>query len=236
MNQKIVFMEKLITFLLLLALFSCNDKNREHPDPVEFAWDFNGGAEGWAGDFAGYPMEDEELYELTFEHDTLPEPLPQNQFALKLSGNNHGNNLFMFAKRKVTGLQPNTTYYITFTIEFASDVADETVVAGRLLGESIHVKAGAATAEPVKNSDSENMYHLNIDKGNQNEDGDDMVVVGNFANGTAQAVYALKTISNEKPFHVTTGDNGELWIIIGTDSGFETTTTIYYNEVTVEFY
>lgn len=229
-------MEKLITFLLLLALFSCNDKNREHPDPVEFAWDFNGGAEDWTGDFAGYPTGEEAFYELVFEHDTLPEPLSQNQFALKLSGKNHGNNLFMFAKRKVSGLEPNTTYYTTFTIEFASDVADETVVAGRLLGESIHLKAGAVNTEPVKNADSESTYSMNIDKGNQNEDGDDMVIIGNSANGTHQAVYALKTVSNEKPFHVTTGDNGELWIIAGIDSGFETTTTIYYNKIKVEFY
>jgi len=229
-------MKRLIAFLLFLALFSCNDKNREHPDPVEFDWDFSGGAEGWTGDFAGYPMGEEAFYELVFEHDTLPEPLSQNQFALKLSGKNHGNNLFMFAKRKVTGLEPNTTYYTTFTIEFASDVADETVVAGRLLGESIFMKAGAATGEPLKTTDTDNIYQLNTDKGTQNENGDDMVIIGNIANGTHQAVYALKSVSNEKPFHVTTGDNGELWIMAGIDSGFETTTTIYYNKIKVEFY
>jgi len=236
MNQKIVFMKKFTVVVLLLALFSCNDKNREHPDPVEFAWDFADGTEGWTADFTEYPLGEEEFYELVFEHDTLPRPLNQNQFALKLSGNNHSGTLFMFAKRKVTGLEPNTTYYATFTIEFASDVPDETVVAGRLLGESVYVKAGATVGEPLKTTDTDDFYRLNIGKGNQSENGDDMVVIGNYANGTNQAVYTLKTVSNEKPFYMTTGDNGELWIIIGTDSGFETTTTIYYNKVKVEFF
>lgn len=230
------FMKKLTVIVLLLALFSCNDKNREHPDPVEFSWDFAAGTERWTGDFAGYPMEEEELYMLVFEHDTLPKPLNQNQFSLKMSGNNLGGDLFMFAKIKVTGLKPNTVYYTTFTVEFASDVPDGIVVAGRLAGESVQLKAGATVGEPVKTLDSENFYRPNIDKGNPKEDGDDMVVIGNFANGTNQAVYTLKTVSNEKPFHITTGDNGELWVIIGTDSVLEDSATIYYNKVKVEFF
>jgi hypothetical protein len=61
-----------------------------------------------------------------------------------------------------------------------------------------------------------------------------MVVIGDFSNDTDQEAYTLKTVSNETPFGAETDENGNLWIIIGTDSGFEATTTIYYNSVKVE--
>ncbi|MCD4693477.1 MAG: T9SS type A sorting domain-containing protein, partial [Calditrichales bacterium] len=37
------------------------------------------------------------------------------------------------------------------------------------------------------------------------------------------------------PFPITTDAGGEVWLIIGTDSGFEATTTLYYNKIDVTF-
>lgn len=219
---------------ILLALFACSDKNLKQPDPVEFYFDFADGTEGWTGDFADYPVGEEEFYEQVFEHDTLPKPLDQNQMAIKQSGNNHSDDLFMFMKRRVNGLEPNTVYYITFTVEFASNVPDEAMGAGGSPGESVYVKAGASVAEPGKVVDDENFYRMNIDKNNQAQNGEDMVVIGDFSNDTNQAVYTLKTVANESPFGAETDENGNLWLIIGTDSGFEATTTIYYNTIKVE--
>ena len=229
-------MKKFAVVALLIALFACKDKNHDQPPPMEFLWDFSTGTDGWTGDFADYPVGEEEFYELVFEHDTLPNPLDQNQFALKLSGNNHSDDLFMFAKKKISGLEPTTVYYVTFTIEFATDVPDGTMGVGGSPGESVYVKAGASVTDPRKVIGEDNFYRMNIDKNNQSQNGEDMVVIGNFANGTDQFVYTLKTVSNEKPFRVTSDDFGNLWLIIGTDSGFEATTTIYYNKVKVEFY
>ena len=67
---------------------------------------------------------------------------------------------------------------------------------------------------------------MNIDKGNQETDGQDMVLIGDFANGTNENVYTLKNLSNTNPFEIQADGNGELWVIIGTDSGFEAITTI----------
>jgi hypothetical protein len=154
--------------------------------------------------------------------------------AIKQSGNNHSDDLFMFMKRRVNGLEPNTVYYITFTVEFATNVPDETMGAGGSPGESVYVKAGASVTEPKKVVDDENFYLMNIDKNNQAQNGEDMVVIGDFSNDTDQAVYTLKTVANESPFGAATDENGDLWLIIGTDSGFEATTTIYYNTIKVE--
>lgn len=227
-------MKKITAIAILLALFACSDKNLDQPDQVEFYFDFADGTEGWTGDFADYPVGEEEFYELVFEHDTLPEPLDQNQMALKQSGNNHSDDLFMFVKRKVSGLEPGKVYFITFTVEFATNVPDGTLGAGGSPGESVYVKVGATTVEPKKVKDDQNFYRMNIDNNNQSGNGDDMVVAGDFSNDTDQAVYALKTVTNDSPFGAATDENGNLWFIIGTDSGFEATMTIYYNTIKVE--
>lgn len=229
-------MKKIAVFAFLMALFACSDKNLDQPDRVEFYFDFEQGTDEWTGDFSDYPVGMETFYELVFEHDTLPEPLDQNQMALKQSGNNHSDDLFMFIKRKITGLEPEKVYYIDFTIEFATNVADGTMGVGGSPGDSVYLKAGATTVEPKKEKDSKNYYRMNIDKSNQSQSGEDMVVIGDFSNDTDQAVYTLKTVTNESPFGVSTDETGSLWIIIGTDSGFEATTTIYYNSVNLEFF
>ena len=221
--------------LLAAAGMACSNDD-EKPEPVTFAFTFNSGAEGWTGDFADYPVGEEDFYELLFEHDSLPTPLDENDGALKMSGNNHSDDLFMFVKRKVSGLLPNTEYNVTFTLEFASNVADNTMGAGGSPGESVYVKAGATRTSPGKIPDTENFYRMNIDKENQAQGGDDLLLLGDFSNDTDKAVYTLKTLTNATPMTVTSDENGELWIIAGTDSGFEATTTIYYNSIKVEFF
>jgi hypothetical protein len=58
-----------------------------------------------------------------------------------------------------------------------------------------------------------------------------MIVLGNFANGTDKNEYILKTVVNPAIFPCRTTANGELWLVAGTDSGFEGITTIYYNRI-----
>lgn len=228
---------KFYLVLLMAFLLACNnddDANIIDPvDPVELSYDFNSGAEGWTGEFADYPEGEEESFNLQFEYTSLPEPLDQSEGALMLSGTNDSDDLFMFIKREITGLSPNHQYTIDFEVTFASNVADDTPGAGGSPGESVYVKAGAAPVEPVKELDDEGMYRMNIDKGNQADSGEDMIVIGDFSNDTDQDVYTLKTVTNTIPFQTTTDSNGNLWLIVGTDSGFMGNTTIYYNRINV---
>ena len=84
-----------------------------------------------------------------------------------------------------------------------------------------------------------NQYSLNVDKGNQSQAGASTVVLGNIAVETQNYAYTLITRSNSTqnaaPFIVTTNSLGELWLIVGTDSGFEGKTTLYYTKVNVVF-
>lgn len=225
------------SMLMLAVILACgSDDEQPGNDRVIFTYDFQADAEGWTGDFADYPAGEEEAYGLEFSHSPLPEPLDNTEGSLKLTGRNHSDDLFMFVKKQVTGLIPNTVYRLDFEVEFASNVADGQFGIGGSPGESVYLKAGAAPAEPQKEEDELGWYRLDIDKGNQASDGQDMIVIGNFANGTDKNVYTLKSLSTSAPLTVTTNSEGSLWLLFGSDSGFEGETTIYINRIKAELF
>lgn len=223
--------------VMLVSLTGCSDDDDsvDTGGAMEVTYDFNAGLDGWEADFADYPVDEETFYELGYEHGPLPEPLDQDQNSLKQSGNNHSDDLFMFIKRKMTGLEPNRSYDLTFDLEFATNAPDNSFGVGGSPASSVYIKAGASQTQPSKEVDFEDIYRMNIDKGNQASEGEDMINLGDFSNGSEDATYALKALNNEDPFTVQSDENGELWVIIGTDSGFEATTTIYYNKISIEF-
>ena len=229
-------MNKLFASVLTVLLFTLAgcEKDDNFVEPKEFTFNFMNNAEGWLGDFADYPNDPgvEDFYELEFSHATLPSPLNTSEGALRQSGNNHSDDLFMFVKKKITGLKPNTNYKIELEIEFATNAASGSLGVGGSPAESVYIKAGASTNEPMKVLDnSDNNYRMNIDKGNQSIGGTDMKVIGDFANGTDLTIYKIKQLNTATPLNVQANQQGEIWLVIGTDSGFEGKTTIFYNSI-----
>lgn len=200
-----------------------------------YNFDFSTGKEGWIGGFADYPIGSEVFYELDFQDTSLPSPLDTTQNSLFITGNNHSDDLFMFIKKKITGLYPNTSYTINFDIEFASKYPTNAVGVGGAPGEGVTMKAGATLNEPDTIHSFGNV-RMNIDKNNQTQSGADMGTIGHVGVADTTTVYALKSNNNSShPFEITTNTTGEIWIIIGTDSGFEATTSLYYNKIAVTF-
>lgn len=222
-----------ISIASILILSGC--KKEQTPDMTrEFTYEFQTGTEGWQGDFADYPDQPgvETFYAFQFAHSMLPAPLNTNEGGLKQSGRNHSDDLFMFVKKKISGLEPGRKYELSISVEFASNAADGLVGVGGAPGESVYIKAGASALEPVKVlNNTDGHFRMNIDKGNQSTDGADMKLIGNFANGTSSNNYNLKKLATAAPLSVKADANGSLWLIVGTDSGFEATTTIYYNSI-----
>jgi len=221
----------LILGTVFLILMGCN--KGESPNALTLEYDFQDGANFWEGDFADYPVGAESQYELLFEYDSLPMPLDSNQGALKLSGMNRSDDLFMFLRRQVTGLLPNKTYKVSIAIEIASNIPDNQFGIGGSPGESVYIKAGAATLRPEKVIQS-SYYRMNIDAGVQSNSGTDMKVIGDFSNDTEKSQYVLKQLQTTQPETVMTDNSGNLWLVIGTDSAYEGPTTIYYNSVSVD--
>jgi len=220
---------------MLLAFIGCSADD-DLVKSKEFIYNFKTDSEGWVGDFADYPNQPnvESFYEFEFAHSNLPNPLNTTEGALKQSGNNHSDDLFMFVKKKITGLESNKEYKIGIEIEIATNAPSGAVGVGGAPGEGVIIKAGASTIEPLKVLNStDNYYRMNIDKGDQGTDGISMQLIGDFANGTTLNKYTLKNLKTGNPISVQSNSNGEIWVIVGTDSGYEATTTIYYNSIKV---
>ena len=202
---------------------------------LSYTFDFAQDYEGWSGDFADYPAVDSAFYELEFGRMKLPKPLDTLKYSLMITGNNHSDDLFMFIKRKFTGLAPNKTYRVHISLELASDAPTNAIGIGGAPGESVFLKAGASIAEPWK-VNRNGFYEMNIDKGNQAAPGADMDTIGHIGVSDTTSVFTLISRSNEgHPFTISTDDSGTAWVCIGSDSGFEGTTTLYYSTIQVKF-
>lgn len=200
-----------------------------------FSFDFAEGYQGWTGGFADYPVADSVMYQLEFGRATLPLPLDTGKFALRISGNNHSDDLFMFIKKKITGLQPGTAYQLRIDVELASRAPTHAVGVGGPPGEGVTLKAGAVRTEPLA-LDAGGFRVMNLDKANQSVPGPDMDTIGHVGVSDTTTVFTLISRSNATHlFTVTTGSAGEVWVCIGTDSGFESTTTLFYNRISLVF-
>ncbi|QNL48409.1 hypothetical protein H8S90_16630 [Olivibacter sp. SDN3] len=220
--------------VMVLLVTSCQKDDDRTDGELIIRSEFSEGEDGWIADFAEYNGDNVEIYELEEGITNLPEPLDTDQQAYRISGVNRSDDLFMYLKRQVTDLKPLTTYRITFTVEFASNARSGGVGVGGAPGESVGMGVGASFEEPVSEPNDNNFYEMNIGKINQCcTDGEDMVVIGDVANGTEEYVYTM--LSNTGEFVAQTDDAGSIWVIVGTDSGFEGETALYYTSVEAVF-
>lgn len=238
------FVKKSLLILPLLGLLSAcgsdNDDIKADPNTKMLQIDFNDGITGWKAGFADYPAGEEEFYELGSGHANLPAALTTTRKGFKVTGNNHSDDLFMFITKQVDGLEPNTRYDLRFKVTFGTNAQNNCVGIGGSPGNSVWIKVGATKNEPKAVNDGTGFLLLNWDKGNQAAGGSDAIIAGDFANSQecsatdVVTTYLKKTLITEKgAYSAVTDDKGSLWILMGTDSGFEGTTTIYFMELEV---
>ena len=228
-----------------LALAGCDMGGSSAPEvPLSFTFTFDEDAEGWIGDFTDLPVDyEEDLYQLEFEHTELPADVQEEGNALRISGMNASDDLFMYIRKALSseeGIEPDTTYSITFEVEFATAAPAGAVGVGGPPGEAVWVKVGAADEEPIPVETKEGsrpFYLLSVDKGRQNNDGENAIRIGDVAKEDCDEfdVYELKTLDNSsEPLEIPSDEDGNLWIFVGTDSGFEGLTTLYYSRIHVQ--
>ncbi len=197
-----------------------------------FNFNFEDDAEGWTVGFADLPVDhDQSIFELDYGHRPLPDGLEGS--GIYVQGHNRSDDLFMFLKRRVDGLRPNTVYAVSVSIDLATNVSAGLVGIGGSPGESVYVKAGASTVEPVAAEGDNRHLRMNIDKGNQARGGESMVVLGNVAHSdVVNREYRVKTLDNvDMPLNVKVDSESRGWLIVGTDSGFEGLSAFYYARI-----
>ncbi len=233
------FMKFKLVMLILLS-FALAGCATSYDTEYQFEFEFENDEQGWVTGFADLPADyDPMIYELDSGWSELPSGLEGN--AIFLSGHNRSDDLFMFLKVQVEGLKPDSTYQVEFSIDLASNTPEGLMGIGGSPGESVFVKAGATTQEPEVITDDAGWLRMNIDKGNQASEGKDMINLGTLANPNIDLdtftgeEYALMTLTSEdRLFEVIPDGNGIVWLIVGTDSGFEGPTRVYYDKISIQ--
>lgn len=233
-------MYRLFLSVLVLFLFvpsGCEPIFNSGSD-APYTYRFDEQPEGWLALFSNYGVGREDDFELKSGYRSLPEPLDTDQTGYYLSGKNLSDDLNMFLKHRINDLEPETSYEIKFEVSFATNVPSDCVGVGGAPGESVTVHADASTTEPdrvVDDSREGGFYRLNLAEDyegevqswyRETEIGD----VANSRDCEEEQEYEIKTVSGGEQT-VTTSEEGELWVLTGSRSGFEGATSLYYTEV-----
>lgn len=217
----------------LLLLSACNGSDSDSAGPatdiaIDFAVD-----RGWRGGQSDYSASTAPTDVVFEEGADLPAPFSGQ--GLYSAGTNRSDDLFLYATKRFDGLEPNRRYRIAFELKILTDVASGCVGVGGSPGESVTVKAGASTGEPLT-VETAGEFEMNIDKGNQTQSGADALAIGNLANSRTECAdggFEKKTLRSAAPLTAETDDGGGLWILFGIDSGFEAGSALYYVDATV---
>ena len=196
-----------------LALASgCSDTQS-----LGYDFQFSRGPQGWVDLFADYPAGQDGLFNLVADYRPLPAPLDTSQSALYIAGTNRSDDLWMQYKTEVV-LPPDTNYRVSFSVEIATNVPSGCFGVGGAPGEGVTVKAGVSLIEPERELDAMGWWRLNIDKGQQTQGGEDVVVVGDLANSRSCEEgfqWELKRLGGP-PMMFTTDSTGRAWLSVGT--------------------
>jgi hypothetical protein len=202
-------------------------------------FDFRNGAMGWKAGFADYAPDVHNIDAESGIRELPAELGPGTGFFL--GGTNASDDLFMFLKRRLKasdGIKPNRLYQVRLTIVFGSNAPSGAVGIGGSPGESVFLKAGAAGQAPAAGPGDDGHLRMNVDKGNQATGGPAASVVDTIGNGLSPDAGETPYVSLEQrqihEFKVRADAKGNLWLLIGTDSGFEGRTELYFQRVDVK--
>jgi hypothetical protein len=228
-----------IATLLITALVACSDSTGIADNNYEITFDFSNDYQGWVAGFTDYPVGKEAEWAIGSSLAALPAPLDGSRKGIRLSGENHSDDLFMYITRGVTGLLPNVQYGARFRVTVATSAPRNCVGVGGAPGESVVLKAGATSTEPGRIVDAEQYYRANFDHGSQFAAGRDATPLGNIATQNANCAvprWELKEFdSGATPILISTDTSGRLWLVVGVDSGFEGLTAVYITSVRVTY-
>ena len=229
------------TILALAAsstLAACGDDTGLTDNSYDIDFDFTNGIQGWVAGFADYPVGKETEWGLSSSLAALPVPLDVTRKAILLTGTNYSDDLFMYITQGVTGLVPNAEYSVRFRVTLATNAPKNCAGIGGAPGESVVLKVGGTSAQPARIVDSQQYYRASFDHGNQLADGREAATVGNLATSNTNCSvprYELKEFDSGSAGIIINSDaSGRLWLVVGVDSGFEGTTTVYITRVSVE--
>ena len=204
------------------------------------AFDFESGDQQWNGGVSDFPVEFVDSLSVRMTTDEVANSLfLDGGSGLNISGENPHGDLFYYFYRKVAGLTPNKLYQLDFEFLVYAQLleAPET-----LSSDELYLKIGAVNWQPeleeVEWHNSLEYQTLNLDKGEVNSDGGkDMINVGSIKSFTDEVPEIISGNTFDDNFTVESDANGNIWILVGVDSGIKSNLTfgmealnVYYRE------
>jgi len=230
-------------FLLVLAVANpLYAQGTSAAKPIVLRYDFHKGPQGWIPGFAEYSLDSLESYQLKANIARLPKEVHAKNRGYRIQGMNRSDDLFMYLSRQIgreVGLVPNQKYELKYDVKFASDAPSGGFGIGGSPGESVFLKVGAFPWRPKAylGSGAYARYFLfNVDKGNQSNSGYYMSVAGDVTNGRDADLPNQFVSIHRSHTHtelISTTNKSRLWLLVGTDSGYEGFTRLYYQEIRV---
>jgi hypothetical protein len=201
------------------------------PAPTTIAFSFAAPDASWTSSYADYSLGQEGSIGFATRYEELPAPL-QTLRGLRHQSLNVSDDVFMYIHRAIDGLRPATRYRLTLSVTLATDAPPGCPGAGGAPGEAVVVKTGLLAIPPANRIVGGTMVRPAFDIGAQSQAGADSVVIGNIAKQASPCGptdYETKTLAtNAAGFEARSDANGRLWLFIGTDSGYEGHTALYY--------
>ncbi|HEV8356648.1 MAG TPA: hypothetical protein VGQ17_07735 [Gemmatimonadales bacterium] len=203
----------------LLLLAGCLSIGRDaNSQRLDFNFRDSTIAAGWAVEAADFPTTRLADVGLVGDWRPLPSEVSTTLSGLYMSGTNVTGDLFVFLKKRLTGLPAGQRYSIAIQLEYVSNVHSGCTSG---LATSVWIKAGVSALAPIAFDDG-GVYHLTLDKGIQSAAGS-YTQLGNIRNGLSgcpsTGSFAVRlTNRQDQSATLTTDSEGGFWIFLGTQS------------------
>jgi len=162
--------------------------------------------------------------------------------------NNSDGGASMGLIKRLWGLLPNTSYNLNFTLLFASNVGVNCTATGDIgsPGEDVILKVGAIGVEPELGLDGNVWRWRNFVDGPFGQESNNAMIAGLFGTPASNSCSSLNTtfflesrnvssnrtmngnITANPTFNFTTNNDGELWVLVETQSIFQSVTSIWW--------
>lgn len=212
----------------MVVLVGCSGVSS--PGTRTFSFDLSSSdTSGWVPGVSDYP--EGRTADLAFDAGPAPLPQPLSGTALHLAAINISDDAFLFYERRISGLEPNRIYHVTFDLGFASGAGQDCLGGGA----SLYLKAGATQFRP-DTVIRDGFVELNIDKGNQAIGGSDATLLGRAIHDGSGCGWGTGTLqSSGTGVMVRSDTQGRAWLLTGAESAFEGATELYFTKVTAAF-
>ena len=165
--------------------------------------------------------------------------------AMRLSGRNNSDDLFLYIRKKFSDLNPNTLYEFQYEVDIITDMPTGCLGVGGGGADAVFFRAGTSSFEPTEITQGGTTFETwcrvkqpnTVYFGNQSQDGLLSKVIGTIANTQTDCggnkIFEEKKLTSNKKVITKTNSFGEVWHHFGIDSGYESYSEVYIKSIKI---